>query len=652
MTNYRPLLDKEIATLTVYGCSAQDWKQVQVVEDFSPSYFYNVHFSGQVFLGSYNKIFELPGGVRKHAGVCNCLLHNCTVGNDVFIDKINNYIANYEIANGAYIENINLLLTEGESAFGNGTEAAVLVESGGRTIPIFDWLSAPMAYMLTFYKYNSKAIDAITHKINTYADLQKSDKGRIGKNARIVNCDTLKNVRVGDFVTVEGALRLENGTINSNEQAPVYIGQGVQCTNFIINSGTTISEAALVSNCFVGQGCILGKQFSAMDSLFFANCQGLHGEAASVFAGPYTVTHHKSTLMLTALYSFMNAGSGTNFSNHMYKLGPIHQGITERGVKTSSDSYMMWPAKIGAFTMVLGRHKGNPDISDLPFSYLIENNGESNLLPGVNLHSAGTIRDVLKWPKRDNRTDDLKLDPINFDFLSPYTLGKALKGIEILKQLLESANTPFVWYQNCKIKRSSIKKGIEVYQMAIDQFIGEKIAAHIKSKADLSNLKQADYAAGTGDWVDMVGLITPKSEIDKLLVQVTDEAYSLKSIQEKLNALQSGYDDYAWNWTKALLPQFTGKALVETEAQDLIPLIENWKKAAATFSDLIIRDAKKEFNAVARTGFGLDGNEEEVQLDFEAVRGTVEENAFIQDMNKGLDKSSAVADQLIEILKS
>ena len=43
MINYRPLLDKEIATLTVYGCSAEDWKQVQVVEDFSASYFYNVY---------------------------------------------------------------------------------------------------------------------------------------------------------------------------------------------------------------------------------------------------------------------------------------------------------------------------------------------------------------------------------------------------------------------------------------------------------------------------------------------------------------------------------------------------------------------------------------------------------------------------------
>ena len=30
----------------------------------------------------------------------------------------------------------------------------------------------------------------------------------------------------------------------------------------------------------------------------------------------------------------------------MYKLGPIHQGILERGAKTSSDSYILWPSRI------------------------------------------------------------------------------------------------------------------------------------------------------------------------------------------------------------------------------------------------------------------------------------------------------------------
>lgn len=75
------------------------------------------------------------------------------------------------------------------------------------------------------------------------------------------------------------------------------------------------------------------------------------------------------------MFSFLNAGSGSNQSNHMYKLGPIHQGVVDRGSKTTSDSYILWPAHIGAFSLVMGRHVSHSDTSRLPFSYLIENAG-------------------------------------------------------------------------------------------------------------------------------------------------------------------------------------------------------------------------------------------------------------------------------------
>ena len=54
----------------------------------------------------------------------------------------------------------------------------------------------------------------------------------------------------------------------------------------------------------------------------------------------------------------------------MYKLGPIHQGTLERGAKTTSDSYILWPARVGAFSLVMGRHVNHADTSNLPFSYL------------------------------------------------------------------------------------------------------------------------------------------------------------------------------------------------------------------------------------------------------------------------------------------
>ena len=151
--------------------------------------------------------------------------------------------------------------------------------------------------------------------------------GTISEGAHLQNCRTIENVSIGPFSEVDGIYRLINGTIISCKQDPTYIGAGVIAENFIFLDGSHISQSAMIFNSFVGQGCVMGKQYSAENSVFFANCQGFHGEASSIFAGPYTVSHHKSSLLIAGYYSFLNAGSGSNQSNHMYKLGPIHQGI-------------------------------------------------------------------------------------------------------------------------------------------------------------------------------------------------------------------------------------------------------------------------------------------------------------------------------------
>ena len=124
----------------------------------------------------------------------------------------------------------------------------------------------------------------------------------------------------------------------------------------------------------------VGTQLLCLGFFVFQQLPGRERGGVRYFAGPYTVTHHKSTLLIAGMFSFMNAGSGSNQSNHMYKLGPIHQGTLERGAKTTSDSYILWPARVGAFSLVMGRHVNHSDTSNLPFSYLIEQNNTTYLV--------------------------------------------------------------------------------------------------------------------------------------------------------------------------------------------------------------------------------------------------------------------------------
>lgn len=658
MKPYRSLTEKEIATMVVYGCSAEDWKNVTVAENFNPQFVSNVSFSGVVKLGSFEKVFEMAGGFKKHSGIYNCCIHNCIIGNNVFIDKVHNYIANYEICDEAFIENTNIIFVDGKTSFGNGLKVPVMNETGGREIPIFNELSAPLAYILTFYRHRPEMIANIQKMIEDYSESVSSTMGRIGEKVQIVNCGRIKNVWIGDFACIKGVSNLKDGTINSNEKAPVRIGSGVKCKNFIISSGVQITDSTLISTCFVGQGCIMDKHYSALDSVFFSNCQGMHGEATAIFAGPYTVSHHKSSLLIAGMYSFLNAGSGSNQSNHMYKLGPIHQGVVERGSKTTSDSYILWPAKIGAFTLVMGRHTSHSDTTDLPFSYLIENATESILVPAINLRSVGTVRDAQKWPKRDNRTDDVKLDPINFNLLSPYTIHKMYKGVETLENLKKiSGETSEIYsYQNCKIKNSSLNKALELYKIGIYKFLGNSLISKIEKEkpADFSELQQKlvnNTNKGLGDWIDLAGLIAPKNEVYTMLDEIENNELNLKQILEKCWEFHNEYYNYEWTWAQQKLEEYWQKPINEVNKEEIIDFIERWKSSVVKLDQLLYEDAKKEFDLTSMTGFGVDGDDEQKKKDFVNVRGSFEKNPFVREVLNHIEKKTALGKSTIEFVE-
>ena len=656
---YRQLTIEEQTQLIKQGCTATDWAAVEVVEGFNPGYVQNVAFSGRVRLGCFERTYVQSGGFEVHSGVYYARLHNVTIGDDCYIDRIHNYIANYEIGNNVFIENTNLIVVDGETSFGNGVRVPVMNETGGREVPIYDNLSAHLAYILTLYRHERELIVELERLIANYVEKQKSEVGKIGNNVRIVNCGTIKNVRIGECATLGGVSKLKNGSINSNCCAPVHIGSGVKCNDFILCSGVDITDSTLVSRCFIGQGTVMGKHYSALDSLFFSNCQGFHGEATSIFAGPYTVSHHKSSLLIAGMYSFLNAGSGSNQSNHMYKLGPIHQGMAERGSKTTSDSYILWPARIGAFTLVMGRHTKHSDTSELPFSYLIENAAESYLVPGVNLRSVGTVRDAQKWPKRDNRKDLVKIDHINFNLLSPYTIQKMYRAVDLLRgiQQMAGANNEIYSYQNCRIKNSSLVRGVELYEMAIIKFLGNSLISRIgkepiKTVEELRDRLVPTYTIGGGEWLDVSGLIAPQSEIDGLVKEVVAGSLSLDVIEQKFAEMHKNYYDYEWTWAYDKLLKYWNKSIDKVTIDDLVVLIDAWKKAVVTLDKMLYNDAKKEFDLNSKTGFGVDGDELVKMKDFESVRGSFEENPFVKECLQHIERKTQLGNDTIELLKN
>ena len=656
---YRKLTQEEIDILVSRDCRADDWSTVEIKDPHSLQYIRNVRFSGEVRWGSFNEVFVLPGGIRKHSGLRNATLHNVTVGDDTLIENVSNYIANYDIGRHSYIENVDLILTDGVCTFGNGVEVSVLNETGGREVKIFDRLSAQIAYVLAMYRHRPELIARLNADIDAYARKQASERGRIGDEVSIRNTRHINGVRIGDYAIVSGASRLRNGTVHSNKIAPVTIAHGVIADDFIVCSGSHVSDNTSVERCFIGQCCHLGHGYSASDSLFFSNCQEENGEACAIFAGPFTVTHHKSTLLIAGMFSFMNAGSGSNQSNHMYKLGPIHQGILERGAKTASDSYILWPSRVGAFSLVMGRHVTHSDTSYLPFSYLIEQQNTTYLVPGVNLRSVGTVRDAQKWPKRDARKDPDRLDCINYNLLSPYTIQKMFKGIQLLKNLQYSSGelSDIYSYHSTKIRNGSLRKGIHYYETAITKFLGNSLIKRLEKLPagafdnDIQAMLKPTSPIGRGRWADLCGLIVPREPVSDLLDRTERGEIDIWQLSDAFHALHENYYDAEWTWAYDKFECFFGISLETITRAQVIEIVERWKAAVIGLDKELYDDARKEFNLASMTGFGADGSQEVKEKDFSEVRGDFESNSFVTAVLEHIRVKEALGNELIERLK-
>lgn len=660
MKEYRNLTPQEIIQLENQGCECEDWSLVKVSDSFEAKYVKNTRFSGQIKIGALKKEFPLAGGLKKHSCINNAVIHNCEIGDNVVIENIQNYIANYIIGENCFIQNVDVIMVDGKTSFGNGIEVRVLNETGGREVHIHDKLSAHFAYVYSLYRHRPNLIKRMKEIVDFYSDKHASEMGTIGKNSMIVNVGYIKNVKIGESCKITGAMKLKNGSINSNSLAPVYIGRNVIAQDFIVSSDSCVDGGCIITRCFVGQSCRLDHGYSASDSLFFSNCQGENGEACALFAGPFTVTNHKSTLLIAGMFSFMNAGSGSNQSNHMYKLGPIHQGIIERGAKTTSNSYVLWPAKVGPFSLILGRHFHHSDTSNLPFSYLIENDNTTYLAPGVNLKSVGTIRDAKKWPERDKRKDPDKLDCINYNLLSPYTIQKVFAGVEILKNLQATAGetSEIYTYQSCIIKNAALKKGLELYEIVIHKFLGNSIIKRLENTRFATNHEirerlKPDTNVGSGEWVDVSGLIAPKSEIDNLLCGIEKGAISkLQDINNVFNNLHKQYYTLEWTWAWEKIQEFYGVTPETITAKKIIEMVEKWKESVIKLDQMIYNDAKKEFSLSFKTGFGADGNIHDQVMDFDYVRGAFDKNPFVITTLKHIEEKRALGNELIERIKN
>ncbi len=585
MAQLRGITEAEHAALLQRGCSIESPENVWVSSDFSVVQLWNARLLGRVEIASGARIF-------------------------------NSTVSNYSLGESALIETVARLESAPGATMGNGVGVASLNENGGRTIQITDQLTAQVAHIWVMWRHRAATIEHLSAIAEEYAASKRSNMGSVGAHSSIIGSGIVRSLHIADNVTIEGASRLENGTLLSG----VYVGANVTARDFLAVENSRIDTGANLERAVVGEGVIVAGGFTLIDSLLFAGSHCEAGEAVSIFGGPYTVSHHKATLLIAGFFSFFNAGSGTNQSNHLFKSGAVHQAQHLRGVKFASDSYVMAPAAEGVFTTVLGRNTKHHDTRDLPFSILIgEADGRSTLIPAMNITAYGTVRDIEKWGARDKRS--VKRDVVDYQQYNPMVTGAMLRGLNTLHALHEAKPEAASYTHNrVNISAAMLNRGVKLYNKAIAASLGSMLAASSQGAAVQGGDLQSVGAHSYGEWLDIAGQYISRNAVEAILSAVErGEFTSFEAIALRFKEFNVSYAQHAAAWALSLLEQLHGK---KPTPEMITEAIEAGARAAEELTTQAMRDRARDWSTDMMVGYGVDTqSEEELKADFVAVRG-------------------------------
>jgi hypothetical protein len=230
-----------------------------------------------------------------------------------------------------------------------------------------------------------------------------------------------------------------------------------------------------------------------------------------------------------------------------------------------------------------------------------------------------------------------------------------ISGRDLLKKIWmeQGEDLPEYSYDDMKISGHSLKRGIRLYQMGIDKFLGNSIIKRLEKTRFRSNngirarLKPGRLP-GSGEWIDLAGLIVPRQEVESLLDNIENgEIRSLEEISDTFKDMHSSYYDWEWTWSAERLEEETGVRMDEFTADDVIDVVKRWKESVLELDNMLYEDARKEFALSSMTGYGIDGGDEVKYLDFEQVRGVFESDPVIIAIREHIERKSALGDDLI-----
>ena len=445
-SGWRHLKSDEIERLVKNDNTADDWDDLLVTDEFDPRLIKNTDFFGLVRIGRLRNVVLEHHDLRLPAGITNSLIISCDIGNDVAIHNVH-YMAHYVIGDGCILFNLQEMHTTDHAKFGNGilkegepenvrTWLDLMNETGSRQVLPFDGMITADAYLWAKY-VDDKSLQENLKKITQNSmDNHRGYYGTTGNQCVVKNSLILKDVKIGSNCYIKGANKLKNLTINSSEQEPTQIGEGVELVNGIIGYGCHIFYGCKAVKFILGNNSNLKYGARLINSFLGDNSTISCCEVLNNLIFPAHEQHHNNSFLVAAVVMGQSniAAGATIGSNHNSRANDneIQAG---RGFWPGLCTSLKHSSRFASYVLLAkADYPAELDIP-LPFS-LLNNNASEDWLEAMpafwwlyNMYALA--RNSWKFQTRDKRL--YKTQNIEFNAFAPDTVEEILEARRLLE---------------------------------------------------------------------------------------------------------------------------------------------------------------------------------------------------------------------------